>query len=124
MITYAYVDNYLHVTPTKDINYHDLADFLMDFSKMETLPDEVRILFDLRYAKLSLHLEEISKLSSLAEELTKKINSIRTAFIVEDPKATAYTMLYSWMPKDDRLIREHFSTEKAAIEWLNQKDEI
>ncbi len=124
MITYAYVDNFLHVTSSKDINYDDLVDFLKEFSKMETLPNEVRVLFDLRSANLNLHLEEISKLSALAEKSTKKIKSIRTAFIVEEPKATAYTMLYSWMPKDDRLLREHFSTEKAAIEWLNKNDEI
>ncbi|MBS2097667.1 hypothetical protein [Carboxylicivirga linearis] len=124
MITYAYVDNYLHVTPSKEINYLDLVDFLMDFSKMEALPDEVKVLFDLRNAHLDLHLDDINKLSSLAEELTKNVQSIRTAFIVEDPKVTAYTMLYSWMPKDDRLLREHFSTEQAAIEWLNKKERI
>nr|WP_319398067.1 STAS/SEC14 domain-containing protein [uncultured Carboxylicivirga sp.] len=120
MISYAYIDGLLHVTPTKDIDYTDLANFLKDFSKLENLPDNVKILYDLRDAKVHLHLNEISKLSALAEQMTLNVKTIRTAFVVEDPMATAYTMLYTWMPKSDRLLREHFSTEDAAVEWLHK----
>nr|WP_321410616.1 hypothetical protein [uncultured Carboxylicivirga sp.] len=122
MITYAYIDGILHVTPTKDIYFKDLVSFLEDFSQLDNLPANVKILYDLRDANVFLHLDEISKLSNLAEKMTLNVKNIRTAFVVEDPKATAYTMLYSWMPKTDRLKREHFSTEDAAVLWLHKEE--
>ena len=120
MISYALIDGILRVTPTGDINYTDLVNFLKDFSTLKNLPEDLKVLYDLRQANVNLHLDDISKLSSLAEQLTKNVNTIKTAFVVEDPKATAYSMLYSWIPTTIRLKRENFSTEDAAILWLNK----
>ena len=120
MISYAFIDGILRVTPTGDIDYKDLVHFLRDFSTLEHLPEDLKVLYDLRQANVNLHLDDISKLSSLAEQLTKNVKTIKTAFVVEDPKATAYTMLYSWLPTTIRLKRENFSTEDAAVLWLNK----
>ena len=118
MISYAYIDNILHVSLTKQVTLEDLVEFIHDFKNLDNMPDNLRIFYDLTEADLILHLDDISKLSKLAEAATGKFKAVRTAFYVTDPKVTAYTMLFSWLPEDSFTQRENFSTREAAMEWL------
>jgi len=118
MISYAYIDNILHVSLTKKVTLKDLIEFIHDFKNLENMPEKLRIFYDLTEAELVLHLDDISKLSKLAEAATGKFKAVRTAFYVTDPKVTAYTMLFSWLPEDSLTKRENFSTREAAMEWL------
>lgn len=123
MITFTFIEGTLRVTLTEHIGFNELVGFLHDLTKVDNLPADLKVFYDLRQADVHLHLDEINKLSAMAEKMTTNLNSIKTAFVVEDPTVTAYTMLYSWLPSDDRLKREQFSTEEAALEWLNTEDE-
>ncbi|MBI9061466.1 MAG: STAS/SEC14 domain-containing protein [Marinilabiliaceae bacterium] len=118
MISYAYIDNILHVSMTKKVTLKDLIEFIHEFKNLENMPENLRIFYDLTEADLVLHLDDISKLSKLAEAATGKFKAVRTAFYVTDPKITAYTMLFSWLPEDSFTQRENFSTREAAMEWL------
>ncbi len=122
MITYKFIKGTFHVSLTENIGFSDLVGFLKNLSKIEDLPSDLKVFYDLRQADVHLHLDEINKLSELSEKITSNLNSIKTAFIVEDPTVTAYTMLYSWLPNSDRLKREQFSTEFAALAWLNNEN--
>jgi len=118
MISYAYIDNILHVSLTKKVTLEDLVEFIHDFKNLENMPENLRIFYDLTEADLILHLDDISKLSKLAEAATGKFKAVKTAFYVTDPKVTAYTMLFSWLPENPITQRENFSTREAAMEWL------
>ena len=118
MISYAYIDNILHVSLTKKVTLEDIIEFIHDFKNLENMPENLRIFYDLTEANLVLHLDDISKLSKLAEAATGKFKAVRTAFYVTDPKVTAYTMLFSWLPENSVTQRENFSTREAAIKWL------
>ncbi len=119
MISYNFNDDILHVTIDGKITINDLFSFLDDFSKIENMPAHLKVFYDLRAATLDLKLEEISLLSKAAEEKTLVYKSVKTAFCVEDPKITAYAMLFSWLPDNTRIKREQFSTPKAALAWLD-----
>lgn len=122
MTSYGFIDNILHVSVDGESTINDLFDFLDDFAALDNLPSNLKVFYDLRNAKLDLRLDEINILSKKAEQLTVECDTVKTAFCVEDPKITAYTMLFSWLPESDKIKREQFSTEKAALEWLNSED--
>ena len=119
MTSYGFIDDVLHVTFDGRITIHDLFAFLHEFSQIENLPLHLKVFYDIRSATLDLRLDEIDKLSKSAEVETEKCISVKTAFCVEDPKITAYAMLFSWLPENSKIKREQFSTKEAALEWLN-----
>lgn len=121
MISYAFIENILHVTIEGKTTLSDLYDFLEEVGTIQNLPEDLKIFYDLRKASIELKLDEISNLSKKAEEKTLNCKSVRTAFCVKDPKMTAYAMLFSWLPENTRIKREQFSTKKAAMDWLLEK---
>ncbi|MCU4175164.1 hypothetical protein [Carboxylicivirga sp. N1Y90] len=123
MISYAIIDNIFHVSLSGTIELKDLLTFLKDFSEIENRPEDLKIFYDLTQANVDLHLDDINKLSAIAEKSTLDLSSVKTAFLVEDPKVTAYAMLFSWLPTNERINRKQFSTKDAAIEWLNSNED-
>jgi len=120
MTSYAFINDILHVSIDGEATLYDLYDFLDEIGNLHELPKELKVFYDLRNATLNLRLDEISALSQKAEEKTRNCNSVRTAFCVQDPKVTAYAMLFSWLPENSRIKREQFSTKEAALKWLNE----
>ena len=119
MISYAFINDILHVLIEGPATIHNLYDFIDDLGNLHNLPDNLKVFYDLRNASLDLRLDEISILSKKAEEKTLHCQSVKTAFCVEDPKITAYAMLFSWLPESSKIKREQFSTKEAALLWLN-----
>ncbi|MBS2213261.1 hypothetical protein KEM09_17740 [Carboxylicivirga mesophila] len=119
MISYAFINDILHVSIDGPSTIYDLYDFLDELGSLHTLPDELKVFYDLRNASIDLRLDEISLLSKKAEEKTLQCKSVKTAFCVQDPKVTAYAMLFSWLPENSKIKREQFSTKEAALKWLN-----
>ena len=119
MTSYGFINNILHVSIEGPATIYDLYDFLDEIGSLQSLPDELKVLYDLSKASLDLRLDEINILSKKAEEKTLQCKSVKTAFYVEDPKITAYTMLFSWLPENPKIKREQFSTKEAALKWLN-----
>ncbi|WP_430809446.1 MULTISPECIES: hypothetical protein [unclassified Carboxylicivirga] len=119
MISYAFIDNILHVSIEGPATLYDLYDFLDELGSMQSLPDELKVFYDLRHASIDLRLDEIHLLSKKAEEKTMHCKSVKTAFCVQDPKITAYAMLFSWLPENSVTKRHQFSTKEAAMQWLN-----
>lgn len=120
MISYSLDKNTLIVTFKDDIHIKDIAKFLDEFSKLDGLPDNLNLLYDLLEVKITVSHDEIKQISNIANNSTNKYKSIRTAFLVSDPKLTAYSTLFSNLA-DSKTIRKIFSTKEAAIKWLEQK---
>ncbi len=119
MVSYAFIDDILHVSIEGPASIHDLYDFLEDLGSLHSLPEKLKVFYDLSKAKLDLRLDEINLLSKKAEEKTLHCQLVKTAFYVNDPKITAYAMLFSWLPESPKIKRDQFSTKEAALEWLN-----
>ncbi|MBK3518822.1 hypothetical protein [Carboxylicivirga marina] len=119
MTSYAFINDILHVSIEGPATIYDLYDFLDEIGSLQSLPEELKVFYDLRKASLDLRLDEINVLSKKAEEKTLNCKSVKTAFCVKDPKITAYAMLFSWLPESSKIKREQFSTKEAALNWLN-----
>ncbi|MCG8581169.1 MAG: hypothetical protein MI866_14710 [Bacteroidales bacterium] len=119
MTSYAFINNILHVSIEGPATIYDLYDFLDELGNLHSLPEHLKVFYDLREASIDLRLDEINILSKRAEEKTLHCKSVKTAFCVQDPKITAYAMLFSWLPDNSKISRKQFSTKEAAFEWLN-----
>jgi hypothetical protein len=122
MITSVYEDGIFKVTFKDYITLDDILDFLIDFSKIEYLRNDVLLLYDLENASIAFDPSEINIISKSAECATKKYTSIKTAFLANDPKLNAYSTLFSNHSKETKTVRKIFSTAAAALNWLKQKE--
>ena len=120
MIDYLYSQGILRVAFKEKINFEDILDYLKDFSDLEELPSDLKILYNFEEADFNLTNSEINMIAHVAEKSTKKYNCITTAFIVNNPKLTAYAMLFSELRENKKAKHKVFSTQEAALKWLKQ----
>jgi hypothetical protein len=119
MITHSFDKEIYKVIYSGIVSFDEIIKFLHEFSRIENLPKKLSLLHDLRDADLKIAPNEIKKMSQAAEESTKKYTSVKTAFLVNDPRVTAYSTLFSNHSVEKRTQRKTFSTIEAAIKWLN-----
>ena len=100
------------------VDFKGLVTF-KEFTDFEELPNELCLLYDLRYAVLDSSPEEINMVSQAAEAATQKYKSVKTAFVVNKPKETAYSTLFSQISKSKKTQRQIFSTKSTALKWLS-----
>ncbi|NJO92730.1 MAG: hypothetical protein HC831_29995 [Chloroflexia bacterium] len=104
---------------TGDILFDSIISYLDDFKNMQGLPKNLKLLYNFTNANFHLDPVKIKIISDKATDVTSNYTSIRTAFVVAEPKVTAYSMLFSLMNNTEKTSREIFSTLSAAIDWLN-----
>ena len=122
MITHSFDRNIYKVIYSGIVSFEEIINFLNEFSHIENLPKKLSLLSDLRDADFKFAPNELKKISQAAEESTKKYTSIKTAFLVTDPKITAYSTLFSNQSMEKRTQRKTFSTMDAALKWLKPSE--
>jgi hypothetical protein len=108
----------LYVYFTGTVSVQDIHSHLSEFESFDFLPDKIMLLYDLQDVNLKLDLEDVSIVNDLAEKVTKKYKSVKTAFVVSKPHATALTMMFQSDISSAKTTRKVFSTDQAALEWL------
>lgn len=119
MITYSFVDGILHVTFSGDVNYQDIINYLNEFSELEFLPQNLLLLYNAQNVDFKFKPEEVESISQKAEAATEKYKSVKTVFLVDEPKLAVYSILFSRMPVDQKTSRNIFATKNSALRWLN-----
>lgn len=104
---------------TGDIPFDLIIEYLDDFEKIKGLPKKLFMLYDFTNAAFDLDQAKIKAISDKAGDVTIDYEFVYTAFVVAEPKVTAYTMLFSLMLPNERSKRELFSTVSGAQNWLN-----
>jgi len=119
MISYTVENaNLVHVLFKGPIRLNDIISFLNEFDKIEGLSQNLRLLYDLHEANFEFEPGDINIINTQAQEVTMKYSTVRTAFVVNDPKSTAYSILFK--SSTQRAKRELFSNKSNAIDWLNK----
>lgn len=108
----------LYVYLTGTVSAQDIQNYLSEFESFDFLPDEIMLLYDLQDVNLKLDLEDVSIVNSFAEKATMEYKSVKSAFVVSKPHATAFTMMFQSDISSAKTTRKVFSTEEAALEWL------
>ncbi len=119
MITFYLNDaNIFYVRISDKISIGDIKDYLAEFKLIDYLPQKLILLYDLLDAELDISLDDINTISRIADEVTEKYLSVKTAFLVGNPNVTAYSFLFSELKDSKVKIRKIFSTLDAATSWL------
>jgi energy-converting hydrogenase Eha subunit H len=122
MITHTYKDfGYFYVKFQDIVTFEDIVAYLTEFQKIDYLPIDLCLLYNLENVQLKVDIDNIPMISDLASKVTSKYKSIRTALVVTNPNNTAYSILFQSDSKPNKTKRKTFSTEEAAEKWL--KDE-
>ena len=100
------------------VTMKDIEDYLLEFELIEDPPKDLISLYDLREAKMNLDSKDIMRISELTKKATASYKTVRTAFLVNKPLLTAYSLIFSNDSPSGKTVREVFSTEEAAIKWL------
>jgi hypothetical protein len=118
MISYTFDQDILYITFTGEIKLEDIIEYLKEFDNLDSLPKNLHLLYDLVNAKLNIAPTEIKIISQIADISTHEYSSTKTAFLVDNPKVTAYSTLFSNVTTNPKTQRKIFSTKEAAIKWL------
>ena len=119
MITYSLKDSGIfQVNFTETVTLADIEKYLYEFETLNKLPMDFISLYDLRGANMQLNSEDIIVISELTEKVTAAYRSVKTAFLVDKPKLTAYTFLFSVEHNSEKTTRQVFSNERTAYDWL------
>lgn len=121
MISYAFSQNILFIILQGQIKYADIVSYLDKFPSIEFNNDRLRLMYDLTEAEVSLSLEEVEKLSIQGEKVTENYQSVRSAFLVNEPGNKALASFFAQLQKSSRTDRRLFYTREAAIEWLSKE---
>ncbi len=107
-----------HVYMKGNFILNDITNYLNEFKKIESLPDNLLLLYDLREANLTFSLKELQIISNLADSTTNNYSRVKSAFLVDKPKESAYSVMFSDYQKSLMKMRKVFSSEEIAITWL------
>ena len=119
MITYSFNDvNIFCIKFFGDITFEEIENFLSKFKTLSNLPQNLILLYDFSEANLSIKPDDVKVISTLADEATINYKSVKTAFLVDKPLETAFSVLFSQIKNNKKKARKVFITESAAVQWL------
>ena len=119
MITYSFNDvNIFCIKFFGDITFEEIENFLSKFKTLSNLPQNLILLYDFSEANLSIKPDDVKVISTLADEATINYKSVKTAFLVDKPLETAFSVLFSQIKNNKKKARKVFITESAAVHWL------
>ena len=118
MINYSFEDNIFNVKFIGTIEFDDIMQYLDEFSKIDTLPKDLLLLYEARNVNFKFEPEKVEIISIKAEDSTQNYKTVRTAFLVDEPMIAVYSTLFSKIPVQKKTQRNIFSTKQAAIRWL------
>lgn len=119
MIKYLHNNGILYIKFKGDIKLIDIINHLQEFSELDLFSKKALLVYDFLKSKFVFSPEDLIELSLIGELSTKKYSMVRVALIVDQPQPTAYTILYSQLPKNNRTKRKVFSTKEEALRWIN-----
>lgn len=105
-----------------ELGLKEAQKYMEQFRTFDFLQSPLKILYDIRKANIKLQLDELSTLTSLAEESTIAYPKVKAAYLVDAPTNTAFSIVFKDLKTSARTTRNIFSTLKAAEEWLLFED--
>ncbi|MFO7830044.1 MAG: hypothetical protein R6V23_15575 [Bacteroidales bacterium] len=120
MITYQFNEELqiLEVTYLGAIKFNDLIEFGNNVYKDETLPRKLKILTDATNARYNIKHSDLKILINSLKEHVSVYESVKAAFIQDQPKETAFSLIVEMNAKIPNYYHAVFSTREAAFSWL------
>lgn len=101
-----------------DIYVHDIVDFINHVSEKKNLPHRLKTITFATKANFKFKHSDLEPVVNAAQNLSKKFESFREAFIINSPKSTVLATTFKLMnSKSSSYTMEIFSTKEAALRW-------
>lgn len=123
MISSAIIDDIYTVAFTDVVTVGDIYEYIHEFNELHNSPQHLKVLYDFTDVDLMISLDDIPTIAKEEGKATSQLLSLKTAFVVKDPKVTAYVMLFQWARPAEHVIRREFSSIDVALKWLKSSDE-
>jgi len=108
----------IEVVFSGNVVYKDIVDWLNEFSQVPNLPQSVNLLYDLRNACLLIDMVKLIQITKKTEEATKKLDRVRTVFLINETEKTTYSTLLSFLDVNGKTTRKLFTNLEKATNWL------
>lgn len=109
----------LYVYFRGEIYGDEIIEHIASINKVEGLPNELKLLYDLRNSSLKISSLEVKKISLVAESSLGNFSTVRSAFLADKPLETALLSIFVDIKTRVTLNRKLFSTMEAALAWIN-----
>jgi len=124
MITYNYNNEtgMLETILSGEINVKDLTEYILGLSNDKNLPRKLKILTDATKGKFSIGVlpKDMVTLVNVNKRSLAQRDFIYDAFILTGAFEIALGMLYRNLSKTKKYRFNVFSTQEAALDWLNK----
>jgi hypothetical protein len=101
------------------VTFEDVIGYINELRNFEKFPKRLLILSDSTHGRISFTAEEDQLIAGIVRQYAPSYQLIKDAIIIDDPRTTAYSVLYrNAAASIPNYQFEIFSTRQAAINWL------
>ena len=101
-----------------DVFLNEILDYIQATKENTTYPRKLKILTDAQHAAFKFN---VNDLKSVVTENNKSLNNYQAiidAIIIDSPETAALTVLYQELARNEKYHFNVFSTQEAAVNWL------
>jgi len=100
------------------VSMHDIIDYLLSFKEQTNYPKHLRTLVDARGASFSFSYKALKLFNKAKVESLKHYTFVVSAVVINSPATAAISTMYGAIARNNKYRYKVFSTEKAALSWL------
>jgi hypothetical protein len=108
----------MYAKVTGRVDFQEMLARANGLGQMSQITKKLKILEDARGIIVDFRSSDLNGLIKIIEENVGDFEFVRHAVIHSEPTGTAYAMLTSQISSSDKYKIMTFSTEEAAIQWL------
>jgi len=110
----------LHSTFEGNVTLEEIVDYIVATKENKSYPRTLKILTNASKANMVFSPEDLAIIVEENYKSLEKYEYIIDAIVLSSPKETAFSVLYQELAKTKKYKFQVFSTNEAAIEWLDQ----
>ncbi len=110
----------LHSKFEGKVTLKEIVDYIVATKENKSYPRVLKILTNATHADMVFSPEDLAVIVEENYKSLEKYEYIIDAIVISSPKETAFSVLYQELAKTKKYLFQVFSTDKAAIEWLDQ----
>tara|TARA_R110000868_G_scaffold72314_8_gene210962 strand:- start:208 stop:579 length:372 start_codon:yes stop_codon:yes gene_type:complete len=101
-----------------NIHLKDVLDYIIATKENTSYPRTLKILTNAKHASFKFSFNDLNAIISENNKSLEKYDAIIDAIIIDSPETAALTVLYQELAKNKKYHFDVFSTEEAALIWL------
>lgn len=102
-----------------DVYLNEILDYIKATKANATYPRKLKILTDAQHAIFKFNANDLKAIVSENNQSLERYHAIIDAIIIDSPQTAALTILYQELAKNDKYYFNVFSTQEAALNWLD-----